>query len=90
MTSTNSSSTNMAKSIMSKLISGSTTLKKGGRRRHKYKGGENGEDVVLEEFGKDDDIELDNLEGGKRRKHRRTRRHKKSRRNKRTRSRRYL
>lgn len=71
--------TNMAKSILSKLTYGNTTLKKGGRRRYKHKGGE---DVVLEEFGKDDDVELDNLEGGKRRKHRktkRTRRHKRSR-----------
>lgn len=73
---------NMAKSILSKLTYGNTTLKKGGRRRYKHKGGE---DVVLEEFGNDDDVELDNLEGGKRRKHRRTKR---TRRNKRSRSRR--
>ena len=76
--------TNMAKSILSKLTAGSTTLKKGGRRRYKHKGGE---DVVLEEFGKDDDVELDNLEGGKRRKHRKTKR---TRRHKRSRSRRHI
>jgi hypothetical protein len=40
MTGTNSSSTNMANTIISKLTSGSTTLKKGGRRRYKHKGGE--------------------------------------------------
>jgi hypothetical protein len=78
--------TNMAKSILSKLTYGNTTLKKGGRRRYKHKGGE---DVVLEEFGKDDDVELDNLEGGRRRKYKRTRKHRRTRRHKKTRSRRH-
>ena len=89
MTGTNSSNTNMAKSIISKLTAGSTTFKKGGRRTHKHKGGENGEDVVLEEFGKDDDVELTEFEGGKRRKYKRTRKHRRSRRHKKTRSRRH-
>lgn len=87
--SSNSSNTNMAKTIVSKLAPESTPLKKGGRRRYKHKGGE---DVVLEEFGNDDDAELAELEGGKRHKHRRTRRHKRSKRtrkHKRTRTRRH-
>ena len=90
MTSVNSSNTNMAKTIVSKLAPETTNLKKGGRRRYKHKGGE---DVVLEEFGEDDELaELAELEGGKRHKHRRTIQHKRTkrtRRHKRTRTRRH-
>lgn len=101
--SSGSSNTNMANSIMTKLTPGNTNssgisnLKKGGRRRHKHRGGEEGDNMenMEEDVELGDDDESLYLEGGRRRKHRRTKRHRrtmrhrKTRRHKKSRSRRH-